>query len=1432
MGATSRQNRGSDPALIAAVLILLLGVGALSLHELLEAGALRRVLIERQPVPEEEAVAPGATPAPPAPMPTPTPRTVPGPPAPRAAPPVAPPAGRADTLPLAPRPAAGTRFRSYGIARFERDILAQLDRDRPAPEPLTGVARVRIGDIVVLDPAGGRFATAESLSVGVDLGALRAGDLLITDAVLLRPDVSIRRAPGRPWNYEQVWRRLVGLPAGREDGDPLERATVRIEDLVIREGRAVVEGPTTRFALLGIDAVVEQARLADPTRASPELLIRTASADVVLPEPGRRFAATAADAMLLFDDSVAFTAASGTVDDARLSDIRGVSHPRTGLELSLRAEGVRLATVQWLVPQLPAEGEASFTLALEPLAGRRRRVALTELDARSGASRLTGAIAMVVGGPRPALETAQLRADPLELALLEPLLGRQPFSGLLRGTITASDGNLRFDVAAELTAAGAARGFNAELTGTAVYGADGFRLTNLTAELTEAPLAAFRPLVPVLPLSGTVTGRISVVGPPAAAPLELDVRLALAVGVLLVRGDLDLRGREPAYRLEGRVLDVSLAALFGRRAPPARLTADFSLSGSGTDASTADLALTLAGRFTGWRTDAGDGVAVELALADGVLRVERGVLALATLDAEATGTWRFVPPADGAIRYVIRFASLSPFAAYLPLAADSIAEGELVAEGDLTGPAEGVRLRGTASGEALRLDGWRAASLEATYEVEPRAVPAAFAVVASARGVRAPAAGAYDTARVEYRQEPPLFSLEVAGARRGGGVLELAADGRILEQGRREALLLRFVADADGRRWVLAHPATLAWGGVGGLAVDDVRIVEQDGPGRLSVDGQVPREGPADLIIATAALPVDGLFEAAFRDTTAGGLLWLDARVGGVAAAPVVQAEFRVEQASVQGVALGRLSGDLRYAGQRLEVDASSSLEPARALEVRVSLPFDFTLEAPPRWRVLDRGPLRASVLADSVGLAAFEPWLSDVRDLEGAFSGRATLSGTVDAPQLAGSFALRGGAVTLIALDRRYTNISADIELAGQRIIVRDLRARSDGWAVATGTITFETLSRPILDLSVEFHGFRAFSARDGEAAAVTGEIALTGPIAEPVVAGRVLLEDGTVPVDVLTGVQQPELELYAESELLAIPGIDDGAPPPTSPLASLTFDRLVVVAGDALWFDTEETRVRLAGQLVLIGGGDDLRIFGTLQGERGTFTLEAGPVLRRFDVERAEVRFLGSTPPDPMLDVTAVRRVPLGAQREIDIVARITGTASNPVVSFTTPEGAAIPESELLSFLVFGRPSFALGEAEFLGQGLLGEFFLTGLTELTAIELERELEADLGLDFFEIRPGFGAFGGLGLPTVAFGREIAEDVFLTVELGLGRLAGVETTAAIAVRLQWRIDNEWQLELALEPATRARLLRGGTVVLPLAPPEQQLLILIRRRWTY
>src|SRR5690606_26761188 len=101
----------------------------------------------------------------------------------------------------------------------------------------------------------------------------------------------------------------------------------------------------------------------------------------------------------------------------------------------------------------------------------------------------------------------------------------------------------------------------------------------------------------------------------------------------------------------------------------------------------------------------------------------------------------------------------------------------------------------------------------------------------------------------------------------------------------------------------------------------------------------------------------------------------------------------------------------------------------------------------------------------------------------------------------------------------------------------------QSDGWAVARGTITFPALTEPVFDVALEFDGFRAFSARGRDAAAVTGSVALAGPLAGPTVSGRVVLDDGSVPVNAFTSRDGEELLLYDEGELLALPVGDDGA-------------------------------------------------------------------------------------------------------------------------------------------------------------------------------------------------------------------------------------------------------------------------------------------------
>jgi hypothetical protein len=189
-------------------------------------------------------------------------------------------------------------------------------------------------------------------------------------------------------------------------------------------------------------------------------------------------------------------------------------------------------------------------------------------------------------------------------------------------------------------------------------------------------------------------------------------------------------------------------------------------------------------------------------------------------------------------------------------------------------------------------------------------------------------------------------------------------------------------------------------------------------------------------------------------------------------------------------------------------------------------------------------------------------------------------------------------------------------------------------------------------------------------------------------------------------------------------------------------------------------------------------------------------------------------------------------------EILLHLTGTLKQPHVAVTTGEGAQVPETELLSFLLFGRPSFAAPGQFPFGGPLLEEavFGIGSLAELASIGIEETLISDLGLplDYFLIQPTQGPLGGLGAPTIVLGQEIAPNLFLTVNTGFGGLFGPAPSGASAwaASLQWRITRQWSLELALEPVNPARFFRGIGTALPIVGFERQLILELRRQWTY
>ena len=277
-----------------------------------------------------------------------------------------------------------------------------------------------------------------------------------------------------------------------------------------------------------------------------------------------------------------------------------------------------------------------------------------------------------------------------------------------------------------------------------------------------------------------------------------------------------------------------------------------------------------------------------------------------------------------------------------------------------------------------------------------------------------------------------------------------------------------------------------------------------------------------------------------------------------------------------------------------------------------------------------------------------------------------------------------------------------------------------------------------------------------------------------------------------------------------------------------------LEVEAGSSLWFVTEEARAQLQGTIDLATVGNDLTIRGTLSGQQGTFDLRVGPVTRRFDIVDATIRFLGSPDPNPALDITASRRVPTLEGGLIDVRVRVTGNLNSPQVALGSAEGVQVAESELLSLVLFGRPTYTAADAPVFGQqGVLREAILfTGAFDAISAAAGN-IDVFEDIDHFEIqmRPSADGTDAIGNLWLIIGEQFSigsENVLATVEYPL-RGGDFWILAA-----EWRIDREWTLELSWEPESYIGATGTGNIPVPISELDidQQLLLVIRRRWTY
>ncbi|HUF49200.1 MAG TPA: translocation/assembly module TamB domain-containing protein [Longimicrobiales bacterium] len=1342
-----------------------------------------------------------------------------------------------DAVADAARRAAQTANRAPIVGAHQAAIVRRLDAVPVSAAPLRGPLTVTVRNLVWNEQSGAQFARVDVATARLELNGVARGDVRLDNVVMHRPVIALREERAG-WNFERVFAELLESDA---DGPTRPVRRIEVRGVRIENGAVEVTRPNQRFALRAVQGRLAQVVFSGPGVTAPFVRAAELDAQLVRPDVDGTTSVALADGLFSFPrGAVRFDIAAVTLDRTRLADLDGMWHPADpgyGVTASGRAIAVDFADMRNFAPErFPGEGTASFHWRVRPLAPDLTVVALTDLAATSGNSRVTGALTVHVGPALVELRGADLLLDPLQLALVENFLGRPlPYRGAIAGRVRGTDGNIAFDVVANLTAPDASTPFRAELTGAVRMLAGGaFALQAIDANLTRVPLAALKALAPGLPLDGFVTGRVSLSGPPGEAPLAVNVRLELGNGVAIVEGAVDLTGAVPSYDLAGRLVGVNLQSIIEPRVPPVDLTARFVLRGSGTDPATMNAHVRVDGRFTGWQTRSDDTVLLVAAIRAGTLDVDTLNARLVNATVVAAGEWRFTEPQSGAVTYAVNVPDMAPFGPYLPMLGDSVAAGSLRANGTIAGTLSRMTLAGVAEGTELRFGGWQATELEAEYEVTTGGgrLPVAR-IEAEGRGIGTPTAGSYAAGTISMQLTPPALAFNVTATRAEGGLIQVVATGDLPETGPRSVFVQQARFDLADGTWTLVQPATIQWTEAGTLSIRGLELAAEGGVGRMFVDGVIRPFGQVDMQLRVAALPVGDVQRFLGLPARLEGTLWAEGAIRGGTENPLVDVDFRIEDGSVADVPLRRAEGQLAYQDNITAINAQIVVDTAGTLEVNVRLPSRLSLGDGRGFALIDGASMTGSIVAQQFALAPLTAVIPRVQAVTGTVDARVDLSGTPDAPVIAGAFSLAGGAVTVPELNQRYTEITGRLSFDGRRLIVEDMRARSDGWATVGGVVVFERLDEPVMNLTVTFDGFRPIGVEDQGDAALFGTVAITGPLAAMDVTGDVRAEDGyfVLPQFGPAGVRTPLADMTQPASVI---GREIGAPTQTNWLRNLSVRNLRVTIGEGTWFQTAEARIQLAGELTIGKIGETTPITGVLTGTRGQYTLVAGPLVRRFQIVSAQLRFLGNATPDPHIDIVARRTVIDPSARQVDVDVRIAGTLSRPTLAIAGGEGAPVAESELLSFLLFGQSTASFAGDVLPGDQLLGQTFLGGLAELGALELERSL-GGLGLDIFEIRLGQGNFGGLGAPTFVFGRQLDDKVFLTVETGIAALLGEGSSAPLtgwAVRLDWAIDRRARVRLAWEPVYRGRSLRSSGLALPFNDPKQQLLVEYRRRWNY
>ncbi len=517
-----------------------------------------------------------------------------------------------------------------------------------------------------------------------------------------------------------------------------------------------------------------------------------------------------------------------------------------------------------------------------------------------------------------------------------------------------------------------------------------------------------------------------------------------------------------------------------------------------------------------------------------------------------------------------------------------------------------------------------------------------------------------------------------------------------------------------------------------------------------------------DLSVDIRSLPLQ-IAEIVVPNLGLAGTVNGNASVGGTTANPsgtyrLTVTGLATAQTRQSGLPPLNIDAQGRLADRRASIDARVALGRAGTLQISGSVPIDPTEEM----------ALRISGRTD---LAIANTMLSvSGQRVTGAANLDLSVAGTFSSPRVQGTVTIANGSFVDSLQGVQLNGIAARLSARGQVLAIESLTAQTPngGSLSARGQVTLDPAAGLPGDIRITGSRAQLVSNETVEASADLN-LAISGPLlTRPRASGNINI--------ITMSVSVPD---RLPTTLRPLPGTRHVRPTPTAAarLALARRQQSAATQGRPFRADldltvTAQNRIFVRGRGINAELGGDLRLQGTTQDPIaiGAFELRRGrfDILgKRLDFVRGRLDFTGDL--TPSLDFLAETQAG-------DVTARIgvTGPASRP--EFTFSSEPYLPQDEVLSRILFQRPSGGLsaGQALQLAQAVAQ---LSGGSGNDAFE---RLRRSLGVDSLDITVGAG-----GGPEVGVSRYISDNVRVGVRAGaLPEDSGVTVDVDLTRRLK------------------------------------------------